>query len=414
MTIELQLKGDYSPSGVVFTDVVPISSPSDVVGPFSSTKLYYIDVAVLDMTGSGNSFEVPPNGLYVRGLGNNLTRVVCSDASYSLFTSPVANSGNLVINDFGVEITGTNSGVYDLTDSDGTHAMETYGINYYNCTSLGQLTNYRQVLGNNIARFGGTPELTFNGAFNGFREDVSLVRGISNIAAIFKEGTTFSYSGRFNINVNCDLPATGALCDFSASNVDNDESLIFQNCFITRAGVINTTDAGITPNITEESRKSSWSGNTGMPDTTKYFEAEVTTEIETVISAADTYYPLLGTFTVSQAVHFDMPANGEYRLLTGNGAYQINANLTIDGTQNHVIDVRVTLSTDGGVTYPTVVNHVRRQVNALVGGRDVAFIPINFIAKIKKDDRIRLEVENVGATGNVTAELDSYINISKV
>ena len=124
MTIELQLKGDYSPSGVVFTDVVPISSPSDVVGPFSSTKLYYIDVAVLDMTGSGNSFEVPPNGLYVCGLGNNLTRVICSDDSYSLFTSPVANSGNLVINDFGVEITGTNSGVYDLTDSDSTHAME--------------------------------------------------------------------------------------------------------------------------------------------------------------------------------------------------------------------------------------------------------------------------------------------------
>jgi hypothetical protein len=397
-----------------FVDVVPINSAADVVGPFSSNKLYYITVSTLDMTGSGNYFEVPPNGLHVRGLGNNLTTVICSDDNYNLFDSPVSESGNLVINDMGFAITGTNSKVYNLTDYNGGNAVETYGINYYNCTSLGQLTNYRQVLGNNIGRFGGTPELTFNGTFNGFREDLSIVREIGNITSLFKEGTSLSITGRFNVNINCDLPATGSLCDFSESNIANDESLIFQNCFITRQGVVNTVDANITPNVSHESVKSKWSDNTGMPDTTKYLEAVIATEVETPIAASGTYYPLEGTWTVNQEVQFDMPVNGQYRLLTGNGAYQINGDFTIDGSQNDIIDLRVTVSSDGGVTFPLVVNHTRRPVNNLQGGRDVAFFNLNFITTLKKNDRIRIEVENVNDTNNVTAEEDCYLNISRV
>ena len=70
--------------------------------------------------------------------------------------------------------------------------------------------------------------------------------------------------------------------------------------------------------------------------------------------------------------------------------------------------MRVTKSTDGGTTWPTEITHVRRQINSLVGGRDVAFFPLNFIATLQEDDRVRIEVENASGTGNVTAELDSY------
>ena len=107
-----------------------------------------------------------------------------------------------------------------------------------------------------------------------------------------------------------------------------------------------------------------------------------------------------------------MPANGEFRLLSGNGTYQLLGDFVIDGSSNDVIDMRVTKSTDGGATWPTEITHIRRQVNSLVGGRDVAFFPINFIATLQEDDRVRLEIENTTSTSNLTAELDSYFIVT--
>jgi hypothetical protein len=109
-----------------------------------------------------------------------------------------------------------------------------------------------------------------------------------------------------------------------------------------------------------------------------------------------------------------MPLNGEFRLLSGNGTYQLSGDLVIDGSSNNELDVRVTKSTDGGVTFPTEITHIKRQVNALVGGRDVAFFPINFIATLRENDRIRLEVENKTNTSNVTVELDSFFIITGI
>jgi hypothetical protein len=84
----------------------------------------------------------------------------------------------------------------------------------------------------------------------------------------------------------------------------------------------------------------------------------------------------------------------------------------IDGSANDVIDMRVTKSTDGGTTWPTEITHTRRQVNSLVGGRDVAFFPVNFIATLQEDDRVRLEINNTTSTSNLTAELDSYFIVT--
>ena len=60
------------------------------------------------------------------------------------------------------------------------------------------------------------------------------------------------------------------------------------------------------------------------------------------------------------------------------------------------------------------MTHIRRQINSLVGGRDVAFFPINFIVTLVAGDRVRLEVENKSGTGNVTMELDSYLIVTAV
>ena len=107
-----------------------------------------------------------------------------------------------------------------------------------------------------------------------------------------------------------------------------------------------------------------------------------------------------------------MPTNGQFRLLSGNGSYQFSGDLTIDGSPNNVIDIRVTKSTDGGSTFPTEIFHVSRQVNSLVGSRDVAFFPLNFIDNLVDSDIVRLEIENKTSTSNVTVELDSYFIVT--
>ena len=391
--------------------VVVVTKASDF-GVIDSTKIYLI-AGIIDMTGV--SLEVPSGGMSIIGYTFDISQLVNTEASYDMFTSPVGGSGNLLIENVGIETSGASSSVFALTDATGFNAIELNKVNFNNCTSRGYVSGYRQGLENGNGYFGGSPTLEFRSSMvGGWRTTTCIARGMSNFDAMFKAGAGFTFAGRFAIGINCDLPATGALIDFSASNVDNDESLQLLDCRVTRQGSLDASDTTIYPNIDHTSVKCLWDNNAGVPNTTKYIKGNITTEVETVISDIDTYYPLLGTFTVETASHFDMPANGEFRLLSGNGTYQITGDLVIEGGANNVIDVRVTQSTDGGVTFPTEVTHIRRQVNSLVGGRDVAFFPINFIATVKENDRLRLEVENKTGTTNVTMELDSFFIVTGV
>lgn len=397
----------YPFEGLAFQQVV--NSASDLTGDLRSDTLYLVDGAV-DV--SAINIVVPVGGLSIQGLTFDTSSLVSTSNSHQIFTSPVGGSGNLLIRGLSLTASGTGSSAFALTDNNGNSAVEFTRVNFNGCSSLGYLDGYRQLLEDNTGRFGGSPELEFRNSWNGARITTSIVRGISGITSLFKTGAGLNFSGRFITDINCDLPATGALFDFSDSNITNDESLIVKGAFVTRAGVIDAADSTITPNINNTSVKSLWSDNTGLPNTKKYIRASVTTEVETTISATDTYYPLLGTFTVDKNSHFDMPANGQFRLLSGNGSYQFSGDLTIDGSANNVIDIRVTKSTDGGSTFPTEIFHVSRQINSLVGSRDVAFFPLNFIDNLVDSDIVRLEIENKTSTSNVTVELDSYFIVT--
>jgi hypothetical protein len=381
-------------------------------GTIDSTKTYYID-GIIDM--GSTSIEVPATGISLHGSTFDVSQLISSEDNYTMFTSPGGGSGNVLMHDMSITTSGTSSQVFALTDATGFNAIEIEAVNFNDCTSLGYLDSYRQGLESGTGRFGGSPELEFrNTIVGGYRVDTSIVRSVTVPTALFKAGAGLAYSGRFIIGINADLPATGALIDFSPSNINNDESLQLRGCRITREGVINTADTTIHPNVNENNVESLWSDNVGVPNTVKYIRSNITAEIETTISIVDTYYPLAGTFTVQENSHLDMPSNGEFRLLSGNGRYQISGDFVVDGSSNNVLDLRVTKSTDDGVTWPTELFHIRRQVNSLVGGRDVAFFPMSFITSLVEGDRIRLEIENKTNTNNVTVELDSYFIVSQV
>jgi len=386
---------------------IVVKTASQLSGVLDSTKVYVID-GIIDM--GSQSIEVPAGGLSLRGTSFDVSQLTSSATSYTMFTSPVGGSGNLVMLNLGLTASGTSSSIFGLTDATGFNALEIKTVNFNGCTSLGYIDGYRQVLEEGTGRFGGTPELELRNPWvGGYRITTSIVRGLNNITSLFKAGSGFTMGGRFITDINCDLPAVGALIDFAPSNITNDESLILSGCYITRSGVIDTSDPNHSPNIDHTSVKSLWSNNTGITETVKTGRLSVTAEAATTINTISVFEVVAGTFTLGLESHFDSPSNGELRLLSGNGSYQISGDLVIEGPPNEVLALRITKSTDGGVTWPTVIGTLRRQVLSLVGGRDVAFVPVNVLTSLEANDRLRLEVANDTTTGNVTLELDSYI-----
>ena len=397
-----------------YNSEVKVISPHQLQN-IDSTKMYVID-GIIDFTGTGLNIEIPSGGFSYRGTGIEVSGLICSDDNYTLFTSPVGGSGTIFGSSCYVTIDGANSKVNDLTDTTGFNAFEFDSVNWVDCTSLGEINGYRQGLEVGTGRLGGTPELTMSGTWaGGYRTSTSIAFNMDDMAnGLFVAGTGLTIGGRFITDINCNLPASGALLDFSPVNINNEESLILDGCYITREGVLDAGDNTIYPNIDQTSIKSNWGGNTGIPNTQKYIKAKCSAEVETTISAISTYYPLLGVFSVDNQVQFDMPANGEFELLTGNGLYRIIGNVQIKGTNGDAVDLRVTLSDDGGSTFPTEINHIQLEIPNLAGSNDFATYSVNFVQSIKKGQRIRMEVRNTSSTNNLTMKQESFLTVSEV
>ena len=379
-------------------------------GTIDSTKVYVID-GILDFTGTGLNIEVPAGGLNLIGSTFDVSRIRCSDPSYTLFTSAVGGSGNVLGQDYAVEVTGSGSQVYNLTDATGFNAFEFSRINYNDCASLGTIANYRQGLEVGTGRFGGKPELELVGTWvGGYFIDTSIVRNMTDGAySLFKAGAGFLMSSRFRSNMNLDLPASASFFDFAEANFVNPSTLIIDGAIVTRNGAFDAEDTNLTPNITASNLVCAWSSNNGMPNTFQGGSIGVTTEVATVITVAGTFVDLDATLWTTQDLqHFDNPAGSQLRH-QGNTPreYKIVAAFELDSTANNELTLRVVKWDDSASTFVTVLDQTR-QVNNLVGGRDVAFFNININTELDQNDYIKLQVANVGATNNITAEADSY------
>ena len=407
-TGEVAISGTVSAANLLVNRKI-IRAASDF-GTIDSSVEYFID-GIVDM--GSTPISVPAGGMTIKGYNFDQSQLVSSEDAYVMFSSAAA--GNVLFTDVAFETSGSGSSLFALTSNSGFDAIEMNRVNFINCSSLGYLDNYRQGLESGTGRFGGSPQLEFRNTWvGGYRVTTSIVRGIGNLpSALFSAGSGFIYNGRFITDINCDLPATGALIDFSASNVTNNESLLINGAYITRSGTADSADTTIIPNISASSVKCVWVDNTGLPDTTKFISTGVTSESSTSISVG-VPAPLAGTFTVNEESHFDSPANGEVRLIAGNGAYLVTGEVVLDSSPNRELELTVTMSTDDGLTWPTIVGTVSRPVNNLQGGRDVAFMPLNFIKSIKPGNRLRLEVTNNTDSNNVTAEIGSTLVVTKV
>ena len=376
-------------------------------GTIDSTKEYFIDGVIFMGT---TQITVPPGGIELKGYSFNGSGLYATADNYTMFVSEsiAIGSGDILGVDFYIAVVGTNSKVYEVYDANGFHAIEMNRVNYNDCTSLGDIYDYRQGLELGTGRFGGSPSLTLHGLWRGgFRISTSITRSMSDTttAPLFCSGALFQMNSRFLTDMNVDLGTLQPFTDFSPADFPNPSSLEFVDVLLTRDGVINAEDSNITPNVSEADICSAWSGNHGIHNTFVGGASDVTVEVATVITTINVATPILGTFVASDLQHFDAPANGQLRFLGTNPIeYSISWDFILDGTQN--AEYRIELVRERSGT-PTVIYGQTRVINNLQGGRDVAYFTGSHHESILQNDITYWQVKNLTGTGNCTLEFDS-------
>ena len=389
--------------------VVTVREASDF-GVISSTTQYFLD-GIIDM--GTTSLEIPAGGMFIGGINFDLSGLTSTENNYTLFTSPTGGSGNVLFMDFHIDISGTNSQVYDIVGNTGFEAIEVDRINFNNCTSLGTIKFYRQGLETGTGRFGGSPNLILDSTWaGGYFIQTSIVRSLdAGVYALYEAGATFSMASRFRSNQNIDLNTNNSFVDFAPSNFVNPSILQLNECIVSRNGVFNTEDALLTPNIDQTDIASSWKDNKGLSNTFIGGTMNITSEAATTITIDGTFVDLAGTFTTSDLVHFDSPSNGQLRHLGDSPReYKVSISAILDCTSNDEVDLKIVVwddSASGFVDYKTI----RRVINALQGGRNVAYFTTNDNIILDTDDYVKIQVANIGATNDITGELDTEMSV---
>jgi len=221
-------------------------------------------------------------------------------------------------------------------------------------------------------------------------------------------------ASRFRTNINADLPASASLTDFSSSNFINPSTLQISNAILTRNGAFDATDTNITPNITAGDLICAWSENNGIPNTFEGGSIGIASEATTIISSPSTFVDLAAaSWSTLDLQHFDSPSAGQLRHL-GNTPreFKVIADFLLDSTSGDDLTLRVTKWDNSASTFETVLDQTR-EVNNFQGGRDLAFFNININVTLDQNDYIKMQVANVAATNDITAEIDSYFVVEQ-
>lgn len=385
-----------------------IVQDSSDFGVIDSTKEYFID-GIIDMTGV--TITVPAGGINIKGYDFNTSGLVCADSFYTMFDG--ATAGNVNIQNVYIEVSASASKIFDLTSNTGFEALEMINVNFINCNSIGQISDFRQYFESNTGRFGGTPNIDFSGTMNGIFVRTSIVRNLNPAftGALFEEGNSLSITGRFLTDANIDLPASAAFCDFQSANFVNPSSFQIDRGLFSRNGVIDTMDANIVPNISNTDLKAFFKNNKGIKNTFEGAKLDLTTEAATVILGTGTFEDLNGTFTASGLTHFTAGAGS---ILQHDGdnpiEYKVSGYFVIEGLAGNELTLRIAIDANNDDAYETSIDFTRTVSNS-VRGDDVAIFVIIANIELPQNGKFKLQISNNSAASNVTAELGSYLQI---
>ena len=383
-------------------------------GTIDSTKQYFID-GIIDM--GTTKITVPPTGITILGLSFDISGLTSSEDSYTMFVSEsiAIGSGNVLGADYYISVTGAGSKVYEIYDATGFNAFEFARINYIDCSSLGDIFDYRQGLEEGTGRFGGSPSLTLHGLWRGgYRITTSIVRSLAGNMTdpLFKEGTLFQMNSRFLTDINVDLPTLAPFCDFQPINFPNPSTVQVKGAIISRDGAFNANDTNIFPNLSASDLPCDWDNNIGISNTFVGGALNNTSEVTTVIATQGDAVDLKGTFAPIDLQHFESPSNGVLKHIGINPReFTVNWDFLIDGKNND--NYKLFLIKIDGFAQATIEYSQVRTVNNFQGGRDVGIWSGQTSIVLNQNDVVFWQIANLLDDDNCTLELDSTWSVKE-
>lgn len=378
-----------------FNSIEIVQSPADLASPLSSDTLYWID-GVIDM--GSTSIGVPSTGLNLHSPDPRVNKLISSEDNFTLFVaeSEVAGAGGFVATGIGIEVTGTNSKVFDIdnTNNGSTDEFSMDTCDFNNCTSLGTVTGYRQGLWEVIGVINCLDGITLDGTWSGgFRATTSIVLNMPSGGTAFSAGGTLTFGNRFLTDMNfSNIQAGATAIDFSEANFINDETFIIIDATFTGAG-------SYLPNIDRSSTKIKISNSKGVRNSYIGGSYEVTTGAITIIPAVNTPTKMAGTTTYENLVWFSGDNDNEF---------------VYESDQTIEVDVYATLSFDGGTgdNFRVILRQwdnsassyidLSSTVDGVAFVSDATSVTVIAEAQIDQNDRIEAWVENLTDGGDIT------------
>lgn len=390
-----------------FSSVVRVTSSKDLSGQIDSSVLYLIDGDV-DM--GADQIKVPEGGIVIHGLDFNVSSLTTSEDNHTLFIVDPAGaySGDVIMRDMAVTVSGTNSQVFDLDNDGNNNAVECTDFNFVNCTSLGELTAYRQGLWSEFAIVRCSDGLTMSGTWSGgfaILTAIVVSAGVPFNGTILKEGTSLVVNGSIRADLNAlQLGGSGAISDLQPSNITNDAEFRM-------SGVRCNPAATPFPNMPSTSVKAVYSRCAGFRNTYIGGRWSVSSESGTSCSVADTYYKVGGASSYADLNH--VSGTGD-NLLTYLGEDEIGirgdvtATFTAPNNAECVFSIRQWDESASG--YIDLVE--TGQITA-AGTSKPLTVPIHAFGDFNQDDRLELWVKIVGGTGTVTLKQGGLVSIEE-
>ena len=249
---------------------IVVRSKKDLVGRvLNSNTTYIIDGSLTLLT--GEYIEVPAGGLTIVGYGFDVSQINKNVAGQSIFTSPAGNSGNFVTKD--LQYNSGAGSVFNITDSDGSHAIEINDVNFQSCASLGTLTGYRQFTGTTCGIYGCSNGFQLSGNWRGFKfTNSNVISFLSGV--LIKKDTDTLFSNRLYLDLNFAADTGAILSDFGGSNFASDELFQINN---TLASLNGSKDATVNtpillPNITPNDPKARFTNCLGITVSASKFQ----------------------------------------------------------------------------------------------------------------------------------------------
>jgi len=382
---------------------------SNLVTP-DPTKLYRMDGFV--NVGSV-SIVAPEMGISCaapRG-GRNISGLYSNEENHVMFVSPQGGySGDVILNGITIYQGGDGSKIFDLNNDGNSGSLDVSNVNFgsfsaFGKTTLGELSNYRQMLMNRCAFLFLKDGLVFNGTWEGMAILDSVAIVFPALATLLAEGTTFTV-GNIRSNINfISVASNSVFLDFSESNIINNGGASLTNV---RSGADDAV-----PNLPGSSVKARYKNCDGIRNTYvggEWVIFEAADEVETVIASANTPVKLEGVTTYSDLNHFSNTTDNAF-VYDGTQTIEVECFgvLNIEGGNGDTFDVWFRKWDDALSSYTDKY----KSSGTLDGSGKSSNTCIRAFASLKNNDRIEVWVQNTKDSSNLTAKAQSSVQVKE-